>query len=203
MLKIDKINVDSVLATMALLLLLGGGAWAYSLYGENEKLAPVLAAKQSELQAVKAKLHLLPRLQREKEASQAETEYFLQYVPSREEQEKFIRELETMVARNELNLQNIQILPQPVHYKDLSQYAVYQWKLSLQGSFSGLNRFLEEVDQAERFLKVSDLSVNGQAYPQPGEPVKQNLKHYPLDITLTIDLITKSTGKESHEKTGQ
>ncbi|HOP75724.1 MAG TPA: type 4a pilus biogenesis protein PilO [Bacillota bacterium] len=185
----NKMIINNIVFIIVVSVLLAGSiASGIYLYNENQKIMEEKSAKGRELEDLQRRLELIPDLESMNEELNNEKQKLSSYIPDKEGQANFVRELEKLASSCDVQILSCQSKSDVFHHKDLPQYPVYQWELNLESNYSGLSQFLKSLSDAKRFLVVSELAVNSLFSEEDGK--------YLVNTRVTLDLITKQVSEK-------
>lgn len=173
-------NNVTLIVIAVLLLILGIGSGMY-FFSENTKVSNELNAKQSELTTIQTKLQSLPDLETEFQRLSGEIERLATYIPSKEGQAQFVKELQMLADKNQVILKSCTVSPDPLTITNLPKYSIYKWDVKLKCDYPNLLSLIKDITNASRFVLVSNVSVEG------NEEVPSELL-----VGLSLDLISKN-----------
>ncbi|HBF38961.1 MAG TPA: hypothetical protein DDW50_16795 [Firmicutes bacterium] len=181
-----KIKIRSLLPAVAAGILFSSAvAGIYYFYNQTTEIAVEKQQKEAEIHAAEAKLKELPELTKEIKQLVTASQKMGIFIPSRENQDEFVRELDGLANQSGIKINSCQVNNKPKYYQDNPAFQVFQWRVELSGSYPGLLLFLKALPEAKRAIKAADLSLKAN---QPASDDDPKLR-YILNIQMTLDLI--------------
>lgn len=182
-----KIKIHNLLpALVAAILFAGDIAGIYYFYTQTAQITAAIQQKEAEIQAAQAKLKELPELTREIKQLEIDSQKMAFFIPSKENQDDFVKELDSLAGRSGVKITSCQVNNKAQFYQDNPAFQVFQWRVELSGSYPGVILFLKALPGSKRAVKAADLSLKAN---QPGSDDDSKLP-YILNIQMTLDLIS-------------
>jgi len=171
--------------------IIGGSYLAYYLYNENNKINQDLNAKQARIELIRKKLEQFDDLDAELERLQTEEQQLVNYVPDREGQAQFVKNIESIadsckVKINRCNNEGLSPLER------LPEYVANKWSITLTGDYFRIIEFINQLPTTSQIIMISSISFN-----EISDKINQD-----IEVKILLDLIAKSTEKnvKSSEK---
>jgi len=181
----NKKNFNNLILVVAAGIALAVGvAGSVYYYGQNREASLALQGKRAKLERLEAQLRALPDLEAESAGLLAEEKKFAAFIPSREGQAQFIKELDRIAAGSRVKLKDCQSKTETVTLKNLPSYTIYQWEITVTSDYGALLDFLTSLGEASRFLMVSKVAT----VSNWGDEAAADQ----LQVKLTLDLITRA-----------
>lgn len=158
--------------------------WTY--LGRTRDLITAVEQKENELRAVRERAYTLPERREEYRRYYEKAENLTRFVPTREEQERFIVELERLAGSAGVRIRSCRMQPAAASLAGMPAYRAYRWDLLLTSQYRQLDKFLSLLDSGSRLVKVADLTVRSTSGGS-GED-------YILNVDLKLDLIVRAGG---------
>lgn len=178
-----------LLILLGILYLLAAG-WAVvtgcTYLGRSRDLVMEIEKKENELRAVRERAHTLPERREEYLKYHEKAENLTLFVPTREEQERFIVELERLAGSAGVRIRSCRMQEGAGSLSEMPAYQAYRWDVLLTSRYRQLDDFLALLDKADRLVKVADMTVRS-ASAGEGED-------YILNVDLKLDLIVRAGG---------
>lgn len=181
----NKIKINTIIYfCLAVVFLIAGVAGGVLMHQESEKVKTETAVLRKEIEAIQAKLRSYDSLEAELDRLNLELDKLAFFIPDKEGQAAFVRELEELAVKNKIKINTCDIDKNTVEIGKLPNYVGYRWKLGITAEYQGLMKFMASLKEASRLIKVSDISINGSEINDK------------LNVSLILDLISKSTAKK-------
>src|SRR5690606_2804826 len=127
--------------------------WTY--HARTRELITAVAEKENQLRAVRERAYTLPKRREEYREYYEKAENLTRFVPTREEQERFIVELERLAGSAGVRIRSCRMQPGAASITGMPAYRAYRWDLLFTGQYRHLDKFLSLLESGERLVKVA------------------------------------------------
>lgn len=175
----------------AAVLLLAGAGWVWHHFSKSaSQIALAVRSQESELKEASAKIKLLQELRAKSGALERQKQWLATFIPNEEGQAQFIGELQRLAERSGIEIISCTLESAPKSLKAFPNYAIYQWKVSFDGTYPGMLAFFDELPASERCVNVAELKLASSG----GADDKG--KNAILHLDCTLDLVTTAPGEK-------
>lgn len=187
---IGKKKNPAPLILLGILYLLTAGwavvsGWTY--FSRTRDLVTAVQQKEDELRAVRDRAYTLPERREEYRKYYEKAENLTKFIPTREEQERFIVELERLAGSAGVRIRSCRMQSGAPSLTGMPAYQAYRWDLLLTSQYRQLDKFLSLLDSGGRLVKVADMTVRSTTGGGKDED-------YILNVDLKLDLIVRAGG---------
>lgn len=186
-------NSNIIIIVIAVILLLGGSFLGYYLYTENDKVSKEYSINNSRLKKIEQQLMTIPDLDAELLNLKEKENSLISYVPDREGQAQFVKDLQQLASNNRLEIISCESKDSSKVKFKVPNYYTHRWNIKMLGEYQKYIEFMNALPTTSQVLLIDELSVSNK-YKSADEKSKNK-----LDIQLTIDLISKSTNEKVKE----
>lgn len=187
----NKIKVGTVIAiVLALVIFAAACAGAYYCYEENQKVVAQEQQIRAEIDTIKMKLAQYQDLEAEMARLDEEMSRLDAFVPSKEEQAAFVKEIEAIADATSTIIVDTTMEKTTKEVPNLPQYVIFQWKVNIEAPYASVLEFLDSMNTTSRLVKVSDIKVVAMESKARDDKKARNPKDGALKATVVLDLIS-------------
>jgi len=152
-------------------------AWWFVLHPNNEKnqaMQAEIADKQAKLQELNQARGMAGDLQQEITSYESAIAWFQDKLPKEKEMDRVLREIWTMARKNDLAPKSVKPLARPAGGKSSTQATLPEFCeeqpiiLELEGDFIGFYKFLQDVENQPRIMRVTQMELARDEKKSPG-----------------------------------
>lgn len=152
----------------AVLVLIALGSMGYFCYDATEQRAVTqnkLLAEEALLANIKADIRKIPRLESEIGKLKSKISSYERTLPSAKEAEDTLKLLQVLLVQTNISIKNLSTTGAAPRGRRTTRatgpYKRHEFKLTLNGTYHQISRFISGLEHLERFTSIESLSLKG------------------------------------------
>jgi Tfp pilus assembly protein PilO len=167
---------------ISILIVLGNGGLGYWIYDRYQEAVEEEEGYQMQIALAKVKRDKIPSLENEVIKLRENVEKYVKILPDTKEVNDFVRKVSDFVSQSGVMLESLKDDNRQNRRKKKDVFDKETFRIALKGNTFQLLRFLSLVENYERFLKVTEVSIKAGTYDE--DTVKQDVVH---EVNMLIE----------------